>query len=82
MKIRSLASTLLDMPDPRKGQLALEVQDDLSAFLKDLTMLERTGSANSDADQIEDEALQLRAWGDLRQRQMRLAKQSGRVGLS
>jgi hypothetical protein len=82
MKIRSIASTLLDMPDQRKGQLATEAQEYLSAFLKILMRLERVSPANSDPDQPEDDEAELRSWADLREYQMKFAQQGGVFGLS
>ncbi|EMC95549.1 hypothetical protein BAUCODRAFT_71053 [Baudoinia panamericana UAMH 10762] len=82
MKIRSIASTLLDSPDHRKGQLALQAQEYLAAFLKILMKLERVSPANSDPDQPEDEEAELRQWADLRQYQMKFAQQGGLMGLS
>ncbi|KAK5124518.1 hypothetical protein LTR85_001735 [Meristemomyces frigidus] len=82
MKIRAIASTLLDSPDQRKGQLALQTQDYLSAFLKILMKLERVSPANSDPDQPEDEEAELRNWADLRDYQMKFAQQGGLLGMS
>ena len=82
MKIRSIASTLLNEPEQRKGQLATEAQDYLSAFLKILMRLERVSPANSDPDQPEDEEAELRSWADLRELQMKFAQQGGLLGLS
>ncbi|KAK3698782.1 hypothetical protein LTR37_016786 [Vermiconidia calcicola] len=82
MKIRSIASTLLDAPDQRKGQLATQAQEYLSAFLKILMRLERVSPANSDPDQPEDEETELRSWADLRDYQMKFAQQGGLLGLS
>ena len=82
MKIRSIASTLLDMPNERKGQLATEAEEYLGAFLKTLVRLERVSPANSDPDGPEDEETELRNWADLREYQMRFAQQGGMLGLS
>lgn len=82
MKIRSIASTLLDVPDHRKGQLAIQTQEYLSAFLKILMKLERVSPANSDPDQPEDDEAELRHWADLRDYQMRFAQQGGLMGIS
>lgn len=81
MKIRSIASTLLDAPDYRKGRLALQAQEYLSAFLKILMKLERVSPANSDPDQPEDEEAELRSWADLRDYQLKFAQQGGLMGL-
>lgn len=82
MKIRSIAATLLEVPDQRKGTLAIQAQEYLSAFLKILMRLERVSPANSDADVPEDEEGELRAWADLREYQMKFAQQGGLLGLS
>ena len=82
MKIRSIASTLLDAPDQRKGELATEAQDYLSEFLKILVRLERVSPANSDPDQPDDEEAELRTWADLREYQLKFAQQGGLLGLS
>jgi len=82
MKIRSIASTLLDLPDQRKGQLALQAQEYLSAFLSILMKLERVSPANSDPEQPEDESAELRHWADLRDYQMKFAQQGGLLGFS
>lgn len=79
MKIRSIASTLLDVPDQRKGQLALQNQGYLAAFLKILMRLERVSPTNP--DQPEDEDAELRTWADLREYQMKFAQQGGITGL-
>ena len=82
MKIRSIAGTLLDAPDRRKGQLALEAQEYLSAFLKILMRLERVSPANSENGQPQDEEAELRSWADLREYQMKFAQQGGLLGLT
>lgn len=82
MKIRAIAGTLLDAPDQRKGQIASEAQEYLSAFLKILMRLERVSPANSDSDQPEDDEMELRTWADLREYQAEFARQGGVLGLS
>jgi hypothetical protein len=82
MKIRSIASTLLDLPDQRKGRLALQAQEYLSTFLNILMKLERVSPANSDSFQNDDEGAELRHWADLREYQMKFAQQGGLLGFS
>ncbi|WPH00091.1 Hypothetical protein R9X50_00291400 [Acrodontium crateriforme] len=82
MKIRSIASTLLDSPDQRKGQVALQAQQYLAEFLKILVKLERVSPANSANDQPEDEEAELRHWVDLREYQLKFAQQGGLFGMS
>lgn len=79
MKVRSIAGTLLDAPDERKGHLPSEAQEYLGAFLKILMRLERVSPASSDPghDQPEDEETALRAWADLREYQIKFAQQGG-----
>ncbi|KAK0984659.1 hypothetical protein LTS16_011213 [Friedmanniomyces endolithicus] len=82
MKIRAIASTLLEVSDQRKGQIALQAQDYLATFLKILMKLERVSPANGDQDQPEDEEAELQHWADLREYQLKFAQQGGLVGLS
>ncbi|EME42376.1 hypothetical protein DOTSEDRAFT_73264 [Dothistroma septosporum NZE10] len=82
MKIRSIASTLLEVPDQRKGPLAMQAQEYLSEFLKILMKLERVSPANSHSDEPEDEDAELRTWADLRDYQLKFAQQGGLLGLS
>ncbi|KAI6795328.1 hypothetical protein KC361_g5045 [Hortaea werneckii] len=82
MKIRSIASTLLESPEQRKGQLAQQAQEYLSAFLKILMKLERVSPANSDPDQPLDEDAELHQWADLREYQLKFAQQGGLLGMS
>nr|OQO24590.1 hypothetical protein B0A51_09001 [Rachicladosporium sp. CCFEE 5018] len=82
MKIRSIASTLLELPDQRKGHLAIQAQEYLAAFLNILMKLERTSPSNSDPGTAEDEAAELRHWADLREYQLKFAQQGGLLGFS
>ncbi|EMF12415.1 uncharacterized protein SEPMUDRAFT_149101 [Sphaerulina musiva SO2202] len=85
MKVRSIASTLMDTPDQRKGPLATQAQEYLTAFLKILMKLERVSPANSHADDssdLEDEEAELRSWADLREYQLKFTQQGGFLGLS
>jgi hypothetical protein len=71
-KIRQIASTLIDAPQNRKGQLALK-------FLEVLMKLERIspGVRSDSADGMVDEEEELRHWADLREYQMRFAQSGG-----
>lgn len=82
MKIRSIASTLLDMPEQRKGQLQIQAQEYLHAFLNILMKLERVSPASSEPDAPDDESSELRHWADLREYQMKFAQQGGLLGFS
>ncbi|KAK4986535.1 hypothetical protein LTR66_007841 [Elasticomyces elasticus] len=84
MKVRSIASTLLDVPNKRKGQIALQSEQYLTAFLDILMKLERVSPTDDDCNQPEDEEAELRHWADLREYQMKFAltQQGGIMGLS
>ena len=81
-KIRSVASTLLDVPKERKGSVAQQAEQYLKAFLDILLKLERVSPAHSDPENPEDEEAELRHWADLREYQMKFAQQGGILGLS
>ncbi|KAL9122467.1 MAG: hypothetical protein Q9187_000977 [Circinaria calcarea] len=80
-KIRQIASTLLDVPRTRKGQLALRAEEYLAAFVEVLMKLEhvsfqargREGEDGTDGD----EEAELRIWADLREYQERFARSGG-----
>nr|POE98605.1 hypothetical protein CFP56_79600 [Quercus suber] len=83
MKIRSIAGTLLNASDQRKGPIALQAQEHLSAFLQVLVKLERVNPAHSDPEHPdEDEESELRHWADLREYQTRLAQHGGVLSAS
>ncbi|KAK5116903.1 hypothetical protein LTR62_006624 [Meristemomyces frigidus] len=82
MKIRAIASTLLDLPDQQKGQVALQAQEYLAAFLKILMKLERVSPGTNGQNQPEDDEAELRTWADLREYQLKFAQQGGLMGLS
>ncbi|KAK5015221.1 hypothetical protein LTR16_003776 [Cryomyces antarcticus] len=82
MKIRSIASTLLDVPKTRKGQVALQTEQYLAAFLDILMRLEPVSPANTNPEQPDDEDAELRHWADLREYQMKFTQQGGMLGLS
>ncbi|QIW99764.1 hypothetical protein AMS68_005282 [Peltaster fructicola] len=78
LKIRSIASTLLDAPDTMRGHMELQAKDYLAAFLEVLIRLEHV-SANSETQQ-EDEAAELRSWANLREYQVKFDQQGGTFG--
>jgi hypothetical protein len=82
-KIRSIASTLLDVPKERKGSTALEHQDYLYKFLGVLSKLERVNPGGSDPSSgLVDEEDELRHWADLREYQLRFQERGGIYGYS
>jgi hypothetical protein len=92
-KIRSIASTLLEVPKERKGSVALQHQDYLYKFLDILSKLERvspeTSSQNGSAGSgggggggTMDEEAELRTWADLRDYQIKFQEQGGIYGFS
>lgn len=71
-KIRSIASTLLEVPKERKGSVALQHQDYLYKFLDILSRLERVSpEASEGAVGTVDEETELRLWADLRDHQLK-----------
>ncbi len=82
MKIRSIASTLLDVPKSRKGSVALQAEEYLAAFLDILVKLERVGPAEAERDRPHDEESELRHWADLRDYQMKFAQTGGVLAFS
>ncbi|GAB7360961.1 hypothetical protein MBLNU230_g0944t1 [Neophaeotheca triangularis] len=81
MKIRTIASTLLDGPNQRKGQVTMQAQEYLTAFLDIIMKLERMGPSSSDPGQPIDEETELRHWADLREYQMKFAQQGSLLGV-
>ncbi|KAJ8108544.1 hypothetical protein OPT61_g8100 [Boeremia exigua] len=79
-KIRSIASTLLEVPKERKGSVALQHQDYLYKFLEILSKLERASPEASDPSADLDEETELRLWADLRDHQIRFQEQGGIYG--
>ncbi|KAH8727847.1 hypothetical protein GQ44DRAFT_738019 [Phaeosphaeriaceae sp. PMI808] len=83
IKIRSIASTLLDIPKERKGSVALQHQDYLYKFLDILNKLERVVPETGDLKNgIVDEEAELRLWADLREHQLNFQEQGGVYGFS
>ncbi|KAL5389285.1 hypothetical protein DPSP01_002598 [Paraphaeosphaeria sporulosa] len=82
-KIRSIASTLLEIPKERKGSVALQHQDYLYKFLDILSKLERVKPEGSDssAGPVDEEA-ELRAWADIRDYQLKFQEQGGIYGFN
>ena len=81
-KIRSIASTLLEVPKERKGSVALQHQDYLYKFLDILSKLERASPDANDPSANVDEELELRLWADLRDQQLKFQEQGGVYGFS
>ncbi|KAH7091032.1 hypothetical protein FB567DRAFT_437077 [Paraphoma chrysanthemicola] len=82
-KIRSIASTLLEVPKERKGSVALQHQDYLYKFLDILSKLERVSPEASDPTSSSvDEETELRLWADLRDHQLKFQEQGGIYGFS
>ncbi len=84
IKIRQIASTLLDQPPPRKGTLALRAEDHLRSFVGVLMKLERGdllgGGEGGDGDGDEDARI-LRCWKEMRGYQARFVQGGGVGGL-
>ncbi|KAF1979442.1 hypothetical protein BU23DRAFT_445818 [Bimuria novae-zelandiae CBS 107.79] len=82
-KIRSIASTLLEVPKERKGSVALQHQEYLYKFLDILSKLERVNPEGSDPNSGPvDEEAELRHWADLREYQLKFQEQGGIYGFS
>ena len=82
-KIRSIASTLLEVPKERKGSVALQHQDYLYKFLEILGKLERANPEGSDPSGANvDEETELRLWADLRDQQLKFQEQGGVYGFA
>jgi len=81
-KIRSIASTLLEVPKERKGSVALQHQDYLYKFLEILNKLERVSPEASDPSANIDEEAELRLWADLRDHQLKFQEQGGVYGFA
>lgn len=82
-KIRSIASTLLEVPKERKGSVALQHQDYLYKFLEILGKLERASPEGSEPSGTNvDEETELRLWADLRDHQLKFQEQGGVYGFS
>ncbi|KUJ15108.1 uncharacterized protein LY89DRAFT_671495 [Mollisia scopiformis] len=78
-KIRQIASTLIDQPQNRKGQAAINNEEYLKSFLGVLMKLERVspGLVDNGVNGAVDEEEELRNWADLREYQMRFAQAGG-----
>lgn len=82
-KIRSIASTLLEVPKERKGSVALQHQDYLYKFLEILSKLERATPEGSDPSGANvDEETEFRLWADLLDHQLKFQEQGGVYGFS
>lgn len=80
-KIRSIASTLLEVPKERKGSVAQQHQDYLYKFLDILSKLERVSPevSNPNGGGLDEES-ELRLWADLRDHQLRFQEHGGVYG--
>ncbi|KAG2161171.1 MAG: Alpha/beta-hydrolase [Aureobasidium pullulans] len=76
-KIRVVASTLLEVPKSRKGQVAQQAEQYLAAFLEILVKLERVDAGHDDPHNGNPEEAELRHWADLREYQLKFAQQGG-----
>ena len=76
-----MASTLLEVPKSRKGQVAQQAEEYLAAFLEILVKLERVNPGHDDPHNPNDEETELRHWSDLREYQLKFAQQGGLSGL-
>jgi hypothetical protein len=81
-KIRSIASTLLEVPKERRGSVAQQHQDYLYKFLDILSKLERVSPEASDPSGTLDDESELRLWADLRDHQLRFQEQGGVYGFA
>ncbi|KAF2203058.1 hypothetical protein GQ43DRAFT_454705 [Delitschia confertaspora ATCC 74209] len=81
-KIRQIASTLLEVPQERKGSVALQHQDYLYKFLDVLSKLERASPEGSDPNGVLDDEMALRHWSDLKEYQIKFQEQGGIYGFS
>lgn len=80
VKIRQIASTLLDVPKTRKSSLALQAEQYLIRFLDILSKLERS-SLNTVKYNEQDDEQELRHWADLREHQLKFQQAGGVFGL-
>jgi hypothetical protein len=76
-----VASTLLEVPKSRKGQVAQQAEEYLAAFLEILVKLERVSPGHDDPHNVNDEETELRHWADLREYQLKFTQQGGLSGL-
>lgn len=77
MKIRSIASTLLDVPKAKKSSIASQAEQYLAAFLDILLKLERSSAGASENGQHDEEEAELKHWADLREYQVKFAQAGG-----
>jgi hypothetical protein len=75
--MRVVATTLLDVPKSRKGQVAQQAEQCLAAFLDILVKLERINSGHDEPHNAEDEEAELRHWADVREYQDKFAQLGG-----
>ena len=79
MKIRSIASTLLDVPKSEKSSIASQAEQYLAVFLDILLKLERSSAGATESGQQlhDDEEAGLKHWADLREYQVKFAQSGG-----
>ena len=77
MKIRSIASTLLDVPKAEQSSTASQAEQYLAAFLDILLKLERSSAGASESGQQDDDEAELKHWADLREYQVKFAQAGG-----
>ena len=81
MKIRQVASTLLDAPKNRKSSIAQQADQYLRHFIEILGKLDRTGPSNLYPDQPLDDENELRRWSDLQDYQAKLVQHGSVFGI-
>lgn len=76
LKIRSIASMLLDAPDSTRGRMEIQTKEYLSTFLQLLIKLERASSTGENGTSGDGAAGQ-REWNELKEHQAKFVQQDG-----